>query len=99
MFTVACPRITCTVTAGEGWVTLPIAQSILYHLFVKAPESSTVFDVEIENGFEDIVYSHVDIDGELNEELRLPFDRRVTLYVRNATADGTFIVIPSMQDG
>ena len=99
MFTVASPRIVVTVTAGEGWTTLSIAQSFLYHLFVKATTSSTVFDVEIENVDEDIIYSRTDNDGELNEQLRLPVARNVTLYIKNSTADEDFVVIPSVQDG
>lgn len=99
MFTVACPRIAVTVATGEGWTTLPIAQSIMYHLFVKASNADTVFDVEIQNSIGDVIYSRTDNDGELNEEIRMPFAQRATLYIKNATIDGTFVVIPAVQDG
>ncbi len=99
MFTVACPRIPIIVATGEGWATMPIAQSIMYHLFVKAPSASTVFDVEIINSDGDVIYSRTDNDGELNEELRRPFSQRATIYIKNATADGSFVVIPSIKDG
>lgn len=85
MFSFSAPRFTLTVSTGTGYKTLPIAQCLLQHIFVKAANETTVFDVQIENSYGDVMYSEQDVDGELNEEVLLPFAKNGTLRILNAT--------------
>ncbi len=78
---------TITASTGYGWTTLGLSQTIVYHIFVEATTSSTVFDVVIENVHGDELIRFEGAVGVLNEEVRVPFSRSGTLKIYNSTVD------------
>jgi len=87
MLTVATHRGTITPELGTGWKTLQIKQNILKHILIKATTATTIFDVKIENSFGDVIYAATDVEGEIADEVHIPFARNATLRIENATVN------------
>jgi len=94
----ATKRGTITASSGDGYSTISVSQNIIYRIIVKATTSSTVFDVSLENSYGDTVWRVNDIDGEINEEIKIPFARKGTLKVLNSTRDEDFVYILMCQE-
>ena len=81
---------TITVSGGSGSVNITSQNSVLSQIFVKAPVSTTTFDVGLTDIHDNVTFKREDETGELNEMLSMACYGNWTLSVSNASADGDF---------
>jgi len=93
------PKIrTLTASSGSASGSLLLSYGFIKQIVVKAATSTTTFDVKLTNTDSVIVYEEIDIIGELNELLELPFYGNLTLNISNASVDENFTVYTAARE-
>jgi len=81
-------------TTSGSWIGNTVSlRGILKQVLIKSATESTMYDISLTNGQNDVVYRRTDVTGTLNEEIDLPITGVYTIGIVNATRDEVFTIL------